>query len=104
MDQLGVATQLAAGLLDQVRQRAAVLLAEPAAGEQQIGREAGPLLVGRRGAELGQHVVHMATEVLVGHVAAAVADQLPARGSSPRAYRSKKAGSTIRLARSPVAP
>ena len=48
---------------------------EPAAGEAQPIGEFLPVLALRLGAELGEDIVHVAAEVLVGDVATAVADQ-----------------------------
>jgi len=64
-----------AGLFQDVQQAAGVVAVESAAGEEQSVLEFRPRSPGWLRTEFGQHIVHVSPKVLVGHVAAAVADQ-----------------------------
>jgi hypothetical protein len=75
--QLGGLTDLGPGVGDHVEQAARVVGVEATTGEPQPLGEARPLPLVRRRSELGEHVVHVAAEVLVRDVAAAVTDQQP---------------------------
>jgi len=75
--ELRVPAQRRAGLGQHVEQAARAVAGEAAAGEQDPFTERLPLRRLRLRAELGQRVVHVPAEVLVRHVAAAVADQQP---------------------------
>jgi hypothetical protein len=77
VDKLRVPAQRPAGLAQDAGQAARAVGAEPAVGEEHPLREGIQLLRFRLGAEFGERLVDMGTEVLMCGVAAAIAHQQP---------------------------
>ncbi len=92
VDELRVATQRTAGLANHVEQAAGAVGAEPAAGEEQLFREGGPLPRLRLGTRFGERVADTGTEILVRHVTAAVPHQQPLRRQQPFARQPVERG------------
>ena len=83
MDQLDFAAELSAEVVDDAWQIARVVHGETTSGESDVLREIGPLgLVGCR-IERRDRLPHVVAELVVGAVAAPVADQRPRLGEQP---------------------
>src|SRR6185437_14873852 len=83
MDELRVAAQRVAGLVDDVEQAARALGAETAAREEHPLGEGVPVPLDRLDARVGERFAEAGAEVLVRHVPAAVPDQPPLLRQQP---------------------
>jgi hypothetical protein len=99
-----IPAQRRTGLTKHVEQGAGVIGAEPAAGEEQPPGEGIPELLLQPGAEFCERVVHMSTEVLMGDMAAAVADKQPLPGHESLAREPVEGGQHQPLGQVPSRP